>query len=110
MSSAAGSGDGDRSIVAELKAEFPAPLDILLINLYDRNRDYWLSPQNRNTIGAESVRQSGLTPPQWEWAVAIREQMRGPHPMWDGEPLPEAAPEEIVSDTSVEDVFGGDLR
>lgn len=100
--------DGDAEITAMLKREFPAPLDILLVNLYDHNRDYWLSPARRNTIGAAAVRQQGLTPPQMEWALAVAEQMDGPHPLWDGEPQP--GPEEIVSDTVVDDLLGGDLR
>lgn len=98
--------DGNPEITGMLKREFPSPLDILLINLYDRNRDYWLTPEMRNTIGAAAVRQQGLTPFQMEWAIAIAEQMDGDHEVWADGPVGE----EIVSDTTAEDLFGGDLR
>jgi len=98
--------DGNPQITAMLKREFPAPLSMLLVTLYDRNRDYWLCPARSRTVGAAAVRKQGLTSPQWDWAMAVREQMDGPHELWaDG-----VEPEEIVSDTTAEDLFGGDLR
>jgi len=113
MSSAAAPGDGGDDIVADLMQDFPAPLNRLLVELYEYNRQAWLSGPMAHTIDATFVRDTGLTPHQLDWAMGVAEQMGGDHPAFvddDVDRLPEAGPEEIVSDTSVEDVFGGDLR
>jgi len=91
-----------------LMEEFPAPLNTLLVSLYDRNREYWLEPPMDRTIGADAVRQQGLTPVQMGWAIGIAEQMGGDHPAFVVDDGPD--PEEIISDTDVEDHLGGDLR
>jgi len=103
-------GGGDPEIIAMLKQEFPAPLNNLLLAMYDHNPQYWLCPARSNTVGAASVRQQGLLPTQMEWALAGREQMRGPHPLWTGDLAVDVDAEEIVSDTSVDDYLGGELR
>jgi len=113
MSSAAGGvDDGDDEIVAALMRDFPAPLNQMLVRLYHRNREAWLSGVMKDTLEAVWVRDTGLTPWQMDRAIAIAEVMGGDHPAFVEDPEPEADvdAEEIVSDTSVEDVFGGDLR
>ena len=113
MSSAAAPGDDGDDIVADLMRDFPAPLNRLLVELYEVNREVWLSGPMSNTTEAAYVRGTGLTPFQLDWAIGAAEQMDGDHPAFlddDVDRLPEPLPEEIVSDTSVEDVFGGDLR
>jgi len=113
MSSAAGSDDGDDDIVADLMRDFPAPLNRILVELYEVNQQVWLSGPMAHTIDAAFVRDTGLTPHQLDWAMGVAEQMDGDHPAFvddDVDRLPEPAVDEIVSDTSVEDVFGGDLR
>ncbi len=113
MSSAAAPGDDEEDNLTHLMRDFPAPLNRILVELYEVNREVWLSGPMANTIEAAYVRGTGLTPMQLDWAIGVAEQMDGDHPAFvddDVDRLPDAGPEEIVSDTSVEDVFGGDLR
>ena len=112
MSSTAGADDGEDDIVAALMRDFPAPLNQMLVRLYHRNRETWLSGVMKDTLEAVWVRDTGLTPWQMDRATAIAEMMGGDHPAFVEDPAAEADvdAEEIVSDTSVEDLLGGDLR
>lgn len=112
MSSAAAGDDGEDDIVASLMAEFPTPLNQLLVELYYTNRELWLSGPMENTLEAAWVRDTGLTPTQTDWAIGAAEMMGGDHPAFVelSDPGHGVDAEEIVSDTSVEDLLGGDLR
>lgn len=94
-------------IAERLKCEYPAPLNLLLISLYDRNKDYWLNGPGKGTIGAENVREHGLTQNQQAFAEAVAEQMDSHHPEFVD--FAGVAADEIDSDTSVED-FLDELR
>jgi len=112
MMSSATPGDGGDDIVADLMRDFPTPLNRLLVDLYEVNCEVWLSGPIANTTEAAYVRGTGLTPLQLDWAIGAAQQMDGDHPAFvDGiHREADLEPEEIVSDTSVEDLFGGDLR
>jgi hypothetical protein len=116
MPSAAGADDGEDDIVADLMATYPTPLNQLLVKLYGYNRQAWLSGPMAHTLEAAWVRDTGLTPEQTDWAMGVAEMMDGDHPAFvalhdqEGEPERDADAEEIVSDTSVDDYLGGDLR
>ena len=60
-----------------LKAEYPEPLCYLLIELAEYNREKWLNPPYDGTIGAENVRETGLTTNQREWATMVAERLEG---------------------------------
>ena len=64
-----------------IKDRFPEPLSVLLIELAEMNRQHWLDEDScrSDTIGAESVREFGLTENQRAWANQIAEQMGVPH-------------------------------
>ena len=111
MSSAAGADDRD-DIIADLMATYPAPLNQLLVELYEYNRQAWLSGPMEHTLEAAWVRDTGLTPTQTDWAIGVAEAMGGHHPAFVDldEMETDVDAEEIVSDTSVDDYLGGDLR
>jgi len=56
-----------------IKEEYPEPLNWLLVELAEYNRDEWLGHDNpkSSTFGAEEVRETGLTSNQQEWAQQI---------------------------------------
>lgn len=64
-----------------IKDRFPEPLSLLLIEMAERNREHWLESDEwrKDTIGAESVRQYGLTENQRRFANQIAEQMGVSH-------------------------------
>jgi len=112
MSSAAGADEGDDDIVASLMRTYPTPLNQLLVELYQYNQQAWLSGPMAHTLEAAFVRNTGLTPSQVDWAIGAAEAMGGDHPAFvDGRDAGvDVDPEAIESDTTAEDLFGGDLR
>lgn len=64
-----------------IKARFPEPLSLLLIEMAERNREHWLESERwrARTLGAEDVREYGLTENQRTWANQIAEQMGVDH-------------------------------
>ena len=61
----------------EIKEEYPEPLNWLLVELAEYNREKWLaedSPRKR-TIGADEVRETGLTSNEQEWAAQIADRL-----------------------------------
>ncbi|QCW05298.1 hypothetical protein [Natrinema pallidum] len=61
----------------QIKAEYPDPLCYLLIELAEYNRGKWLEPPMDGTIGAENVRETGLTSNQQEWAATLADALEG---------------------------------
>lgn len=112
MSSAAGADDGEDDTVADLMRTFPTPLNQLLVELYYTNREVWLSGPMENTLEAAWVRDTGLTPTQTDWAIGAAEMMGGDHPAFVELSEQESVlePEDLISDTTAEDLLGGDLR
>jgi len=105
-------GDDRDDIVADLMATYPTPLNQLLVELYAYNRQAWLSGPMAHTLEAAWVRDTGLTPEQTDWAMGVAEAMGADHPAFVDarERSVDIGPEDIVSDTTVEDHLGGDLR
>lgn len=99
------SQDTDQAIAQKLRLRYPSPLDMLLVSLYERNKDYWLEPPMNNTVGAERVREYGLTSNQMEWAELIAEQMDGDHPEYEDVSTVVVDDEEIVADVTAEEVL-----
>lgn len=58
-----------------IKEKYPRPLDCLLIEMAERNREEWLQGVKADTIGADSVRRTGLTSTQLEFAEEISEKL-----------------------------------
>jgi len=73
--------DGLHRHTENIKDRFPEPLSLLLVEMAERNREHWLESEDwrAQTIGAESVREFGLTENQRRWANQIAEQMGVPH-------------------------------
>lgn len=91
-------------IVTKLRLRYPSPLDMLLVELYERNKDYWLQPPMDGTIGAERVREYGLTENQMRWADEVAEQMDGDHPTYADIDMLHVEDEEIVADVTASEV------
>lgn len=65
----------------EIKERYPEPLNFLIIELAEMNREKWLDGEDwrSRTLGAEKVRETGLTANQYEFAEQIAEQMEESH-------------------------------
>lgn len=61
----------------QIKEEYPKPLSWLLVELAEFNREKWLAEDSprKNTIGAEEVRETGLTTNEQEWAAKIADRL-----------------------------------
>ena len=89
----------DRTIPNRLRMRYPSPLDSLLIEMWERNKDYWLKPPMDKTYGAEKVRKWGLTENQIMFAEQIAEQMDSDHPSYDDTDVVHLSDDELASDT-----------
>ena len=74
-------GEVLREQCEDIRDRFPAPLSHLLVEMAQRNYEHWLDGEDwrERTIGAESIREYGLTENQRTFANQIAEQMGVDH-------------------------------
>lgn len=56
--------------------DYPRPLNEIMLLMMNRNCEEWLTGEKREKLGAESVREQGLTRNQKKWADEIAGKLR----------------------------------
>lgn len=96
----------DDEVIRRIQIIFPAPLNCLMVEQYVKNLEILnRRDESETTFCADRIRKLGLTRNQERWAIAITEQMDGPHPAYEKLDNPLLDSDEIAMDTLAADLI-----